>query len=92
MATKNAVSVFLIALMASGVTFVYFGSAKADLSMPIPSVPTFSLTFTDHSYDMPAATVMSGYTGPTYVPAHHDRNGTIEIAITNQPFTPTRTL
>ena len=30
---------------------------------------------------------MSGYTGETYVPAHYERNGTISIAIINQPFT-----
>jgi len=76
---------FTAILAASSLTAVAFASAQ---SMPKPSVPIFSLTFTDHSFDAPAATIMSGYTGPTYVPAHHSRNGTIEITILNQPFTP----
>lgn len=36
---------------------------------------------------MPGRTVDSGYIGTHYVPAHHDRNGTVEITIANQPFT-----
>ncbi len=38
-----------------------------------PQVPKFSLNFTDHSYEMNS---------------RHMRNGTIQITIENQPFTP----
>jgi hypothetical protein len=86
MALKGVFSAFLIAVTISGVLLSCLGTVSAE-AIPTPAVPTFSLTFTDHSYDMPAATVDDGYIGPHYVPAHHDRNGTIEITIANQPFT-----
>lgn len=80
---KRALPIFLIAMLA--VAFVV-PSISAQ-STPVPSVPTFSLTYIDHSFDAPAATVDDGYIGPHYVPAHHVRNGTILVTINNQPFT-----
>ncbi len=71
-------------LVASSMLWVETTNAQ---TTPTPSVPTFNLVFIDHSYDLPGRTVDDGYIGPHYVPAHHDRNGTIEITVANQPFT-----
>lgn len=71
-------------MVASSLVMVQSGSAQP---IPKPYIPTFTLSFIDHSYDLPDRTVQDGYIGPHFVPAHHDRNGTVEITIANQPFT-----
>ncbi len=83
---SRTITITLILILAAS-SMLCFETSNAQTT-PTPSVPTFSLTFIDHSYVMPAATVDDGYIGPHYVPAHHDRNGTVEITIANQPFTP----
>jgi hypothetical protein len=82
--SRAIILILILILAASSMLGVETANAQ---SIPTPSVSTFSLAFIDHSYDMPGATVDDGYIGPHYVPAHHNRNGTIEITIANQPFT-----
>jgi hypothetical protein len=83
---SRTITITLLLVLAAS-SMLCFETANAQ-SVPTPSVPTFSLAFIDHSYDMPGRTVDDGYIGPHYVPAHHDRNGTVEITVANQPFTP----
>jgi hypothetical protein len=67
-------------------------TVKPDI--PKPSVPQFTLTYADHSYDIPAKTTSSTdpYTGKittTTIPEYHVKNYTIDVSIKNQPFPPT---
>jgi|WetSurMetagenome_2_1015567.scaffolds.fasta_scaffold60383_3 hypothetical protein len=62
--------------------------------IPKPSVPQFTLTYADHSYDVPAKTTSSTdpYTGKvttTTTPGYHVKNYTIDVSIKNQPYPPT---
>jgi hypothetical protein len=62
-------------------------------SIPKPSVPEFTLKFVDNSYDVPSSTTTTTdpYTGEQTVtthPGYHVQNGTIEVTIKNQEFTP----
>ncbi len=86
MAFKIAISLFLTVLMVGSLALGCFSVAQAQSSISKPSIPTFTLSFIDHSYDLPGRIVQDGYIGPHFVPVHHDRNGTVEITIVNQPF------
>ncbi len=66
--TKWLVLLLVSLLVTSSLTMVGLASAQSK-----PQVPTFSLTFTDNSYEMNS---------------RHMRNGTIQIIIENQHFTP----
>jgi hypothetical protein len=62
-------------------------------SIPKPSVPEFTLRFVDNSYYVPSSTTTTTdpYTGEQTVttePGYHVYNGTIEVTIKNQEFTP----
>jgi hypothetical protein len=62
-------------------------------SIPKPSVPEFTLKLIDHSYDVPAKTTSTTdpYTGKTITtitPGYRVEKKSIEITVTNQPFTP----
>ena len=62
-------------------------------SIPKPSVPEFTLKFVDNSYDVPPSTTTTTdpYTGEQTVTTesgYHVKNGTIEVTIKNQEFTP----
>jgi hypothetical protein len=57
-----------------------------------PSVPEFTLRYVDHSYDVPPTTTstIDQYTGKTVTtttPGYHVENKTVEVTVTNQPFT-----
>jgi hypothetical protein len=63
------------------------------VSIPKPSVPEFTLKYVDTSYDVPSSTTTTTdpYTGEQTVtthPGYHVKNGTIEVTIKNQEFTP----
>jgi hypothetical protein len=67
-------------------------TVKPDI--PKPSVPQFTLTYADHSYDVPAKTTSSTdpYTGKvttTTIPGYHVKNYTVDVSIKNQPYPPT---
>jgi hypothetical protein len=69
------------------------------LSIPKPSVPEFTVELVDHSYDVPSYDVpptygIDQYTGENvtiaegyHVEGYHVENKTIDITVTNQPFT-----
>jgi hypothetical protein len=60
-------------------------------NIPTPSVPQFTLTYADHSYNVPAKTTSSTdpYTGKVTtntIPGYHVKNFTIDVSIKNQPY------
>jgi hypothetical protein len=62
-------------------------------SIPTPSIPEFTLKYVDNSYDVPSSTTTKtdpymGEQTVTTVPGYHVKNGTIEVTIRNQEFTP----
>jgi hypothetical protein len=62
-------------------------SANAQ-SIPKPSVPEFTLTLSDHSYDVPTTYSRDPYTGQNIT--HYGfrvENKTLDVSIKNQPFT-----
>jgi hypothetical protein len=78
----------LIVLFAiSNVTIL--GAASAQF-VSKPPVPEFTTKYVDHSYDIPPTHGTDQYTGNTVITreGQHINNRTVEITITNQPFTP----
>lgn len=64
-------------------------TVKPDI--PKPSVPQFTLTYADHSYDVPAKTTSStdpftGKVTTTIIPGYHVKNYTVDVSIRNQPY------
>jgi hypothetical protein len=59
-------------------------------SLPKPSVPEFTLTYVDLSYDVPPTYGTDQYTGKTIITqdGYHVDNRSIQFTIKNQPFTP----
>jgi hypothetical protein len=60
-------------------------------NIPRPSVPQFTVTYADHSFDVPAKTTSNTdpYTGKvttTTVPGYRFKNFTIDISIRNQQY------
>jgi hypothetical protein len=88
MTLKKVVSVFLMALMVSGVAFGYFGKVNAESSIPKPSVPEFTLKYVDDSYDVPPTYGVDPYTGKTVLTqaGYHIQNASVELIIKNQPY------
>jgi hypothetical protein len=66
-----------------------YGSAAKAKQYPIPSVPKFSLSYVDHSYEVPETTIShtDPYTGKVTTetqPGYHVKNYTIDVIIENQ--------
>ena len=80
----------LIAVLTlSGLIMIDLTTAQ---TIPKPSVPEFTITLADHSYDIPltTTTTINPYTGQQEIQTQGgDRvdNKTIDVTITNQPFT-----
>jgi hypothetical protein len=60
-------------------------------SIPKPSVPEFTVTFADHSYDVAPSTISTtnpynNKTTTTTIPGYHVQNYTIDLTIKNQPY------
>ncbi len=70
-------------------TLPIIGSANAQ-TVNKPSVPEFTIKYVDHSYDIPPTYGTDQYTGEKIITkqGEHVDNRTVEITITNQPFTP----
>jgi hypothetical protein len=69
------------------------GEPAKPVSTSKPSVPEFTLNYVDTSYDVPSSTTttIDPYTGEKTVttePGYHVKEGTIEVIIKNQEFTP----
>lgn len=59
--------------------------------IPTPSIPQFTLTYADHSYDVPAKTTSTTdpYTGnqvTNTISGYHVKNYTIDVTIKNLPY------
>jgi hypothetical protein len=84
--SRSLVLLLIAVLVLSSLVMV--GSAFAE-SIPTPSVPEFTLTLVAHPYDVPPTYETDPYTGETTMTAegYHVENRSIEITISNQPFT-----
>ncbi len=85
-------SLCLVVILAFSVLLLIAEPIDAQ-TIPKPSVPEFTLTFVSHPYDVPTTTTttVDPYTGEKTVtthPGYHVDNKSLEIQITNQPFTP----
>ena len=80
---------FIMALLFSALAgTMFFGIFHAELSPP-----EFTVQLVAHPYDVPptTTTTIDQYTGKeivTTTPGYHVENKSIEITVTNQPFTP----
>jgi hypothetical protein len=65
-------------------------AALVSVAILKPSVPEFTLTYADYSYDVPPVYGIDQYTGKTVMTqtGYHVENKSIEVTITNQPFSP----
>ncbi len=82
----KSVALLLIALVTLS-SYVVAGSVGLEITKP--SVPEFTVTLIDLSYDIPDSSSIDPYTGQTIItPAEHVDNRTIEVKVKNQPFTP----
>jgi hypothetical protein len=87
MASKKEFSVFLIAVMVSGVVFGHFGIVQAESTIPKPSVPEFTVTIFDSLYDKEPAITTNPYTGKTVTTeSSHIELRTVELRIKNETF------
>jgi hypothetical protein len=78
-------------LVVSGILFGYLDTGKAE-TIPIPSVPQFTVRFVDNSYTVPPVNTTStdGYTGKqvvTTTQGYYIQDKYLEVTIQNQPFT-----
>jgi hypothetical protein len=86
---RKILTLILVAVLAASSLAIVGNVAGASK----PSVPEFTLKFIDTSYDVPSTTTTTTdpYTGKQTVTTHdgyHVQNGTIDVKIKNQPFTP----
>jgi hypothetical protein len=83
--SKGFSLLFVVILAVSILIMVESASAQ---SIPIPSVPEFTLKYVDNSYDVSPTTTTNPYTGQiTNQMGYHIINGSVELSIKNQPFT-----
>ncbi len=83
-------ALLLIAAIAAS-SLIMVGSVSAQ-STTKPSLPEFTVTLTDYSYDVEGTvtSITDPYDGQIKTittPSYHVKNGTVTIAIKNQPFT-----
>jgi hypothetical protein len=98
---KGLTVILVINLTLLSLSFTIISASCADPpaptappDIPVPSVPEFTLTYADYSYDVPAKTTSSTdpYTGKvtnTTTPGYHVKNRVIDVSIKNQPYPPT---
>jgi hypothetical protein len=97
-ASKSLTLLLILTLAFSIASLTVLNASAADPppptyppDIPTPSVPQFTLTYADHSYDVPAKTTTSidPYTGNTITsttPGYRVKNYTIDVTIKNQPY------
>ncbi len=85
--TNKTFSLLLVVILAvSSLMTVESASAQ---SIPKPSVPEFTVTLKDTSYDVSPTASVNPYTGETITnEGRHVESRTIEIRIKNEPFSP----
>jgi hypothetical protein len=83
---SRAFSLFLVIILAvSSMIIVRTASAQ---TISKPSIPEFTLKVIDNSYEVPATNLTDPFTGKTTTThtGYRVQNGTIQVAIKNQPF------
>jgi hypothetical protein len=83
---SRAFSLFLVIILAvSSMIIIRTASAQ---TISKPSIPEFTLKVIDNSYDVPATNSTDPFTGKTTTTqtGYRVQNGTIQVAIKNQPF------
>jgi hypothetical protein len=88
---RKFVALTLLTLLVG--TCLMMANVASAQSIPKPSIPEFTVTVTDHSYDVKTTTTTTtdpydGHIFTTTAPGYHAKNGSIELSIKNQPFTP----
>lgn len=83
---------FFLAILIILIGSTLLAESVSGQSNPKPAVPEFTVTLADHSYDVPVTytTSTNPYTGQqeTHTQGgYHVKNKTIDVTITNQPFT-----
>jgi hypothetical protein len=86
---NKRVALLLIVVLAVS-SLIAIKPARAEASIPKPSVPEFTLKFVEHPYEVPPTTMIDPYTGEnvTIQAGYRVQNRSIEVIIKNQPFTP----
>lgn len=86
MESKKIFPLLIILVLAASATLM----ANPAAAVSNPSVPEFNVQYVDHSYDVPPTYGTDPYTGQTITTSggYHVDNRTIDVTITNQPFTP----
>lgn len=86
MEPKKIIPLLIIFILAASTALTAYPAA----AVPNPSVPQFTVQYVDHSYDVPPTYGTDPYTGKTIMTngGYHVDNRTIDVTITNQPFTP----
>jgi len=82
-------ALILIAVIAfSCLSLLSFKPANAQ-TIPKPSVPEFTLEYSDKSYDVPPTYGLDPYTGKNIMTqaGYYVKNASVEVTIKNQPFT-----
>ena len=82
-------AILLVTLLALS-NLLLFKPASAQ-SIPKPSVPEFSVSLADHSYDVPPKEISTtnsynNQTTTTTIPGYHVQKDTIDLTIKNQPY------
>jgi hypothetical protein len=76
-------------ILVSAVVFVPVQASTDSSSIPKPSVPEFTVTLVDSSYDVPTTYSTDEYTGETIThEGYRVERRTIELKIKNHPFSP----
>jgi hypothetical protein len=91
MGTAMSKSVTLVLTTVVVLSSIVMVNSTFAQSMFKPSVPEFTLEYTDNSYDVPPQPTSStdpytNKTTTTTVPGYHVKNQTIEFSIKNQPY------
>lgn len=87
--SKTIALALILVLATSSIMLV---GSSSEQSIPKPSIPEFTISVTDHSYDVPTTTTtttdLDGRIITKTTPGYHAINGSITLSIKNQPFTP----
>ena len=85
---KNISLILILIIASSSLTILIFEPITAQ-SVPKPSVPQFALNLVENPYDVSPTYSIDPYTGKNVItqPGYHSENRSVEIKITNQPFT-----
>lgn len=91
--SKSSAVFFILIMAISSLSLIVIKSAFAQ-AIPKPSVPQFTLSLVDKSYDVLPKTTSTtdpynGKITTTTIPGYHVKNFVIELSIKNQPFPPT---